>query len=131
MPSNAEYHKAYKQQHYAANRQKYIDAARERARRLKQEISELKAKTPCSDCKQQYSPWIMQFDHRPGMEKIGDIATLANQNQRTKVYAEIEKCDLVCANCHADRTYQRRQASVAQSAERDVANVEAVGSSPI
>ena len=38
------------------------------------------------------------------------VATLVAAGSRQLVLAEIEKCDLVCANCHAVRTYERRLA---------------------
>lgn len=107
MPSNdPEYQRVYKQRHYAANKQRYIDQARARRTALKLEIWEIK-RTPCVDCGVQYEPWIMQFDHREGEVKNGVVAKLVNEYKRKKVFEEIAKCDIVCANCHADRTYQR------------------------
>jgi hypothetical protein len=104
--NDSEYQRQYKQKHYAENKQKYIDQAKARRSALKAEIWELK-RQPCMDCGVEYNPWIMQFDHREGVEKEGVISKLVNQYQRTKVFIEIEKCDIVCANCHADRTYKR------------------------
>lgn len=100
------YMREYHKKHYAANKQKYIDQAKARKALLKEEIWELK-RQPCLDCGIMYEPWIMQFDHREGEEKLGTISQWMNENRRNKVYEEIAKCDLVCANCHADRTYQR------------------------
>jgi hypothetical protein len=48
----------------------------------------------------------MAFDHRPGTDKQFEVSqglSLA----RERVQAEIAKCDIVCANCHAIRTWQR------------------------
>lgn len=48
----------------------------------------------------------MDFDHRPGETKLFDIC-LGYRYSRKKLDAEIAKCDVVCANCHRDRTYKR------------------------
>jgi hypothetical protein len=53
----------------------------------------------------------MQFDHVRG-EKLGDVSALIRTAPHAVVLAEIEKCDLVCANCHADRTYRRAQPTI-------------------
>jgi hypothetical protein len=51
----------------------------------------------------------MQWDHRPGFEKIGDISGDFWGRSREEVLAEIAKCDLVCTNCHAIRTFARSE----------------------
>lgn len=48
----------------------------------------------------------MQWDHLPGTLKLGDISSLIGL-PRERVLAELAKCELVCANCHAARTYRR------------------------
>ena len=48
----------------------------------------------------------MQWDHKPGFEKLGDVSDFWGRS-RSEVLAEIAKCDLVCANCHAVRTFDR------------------------
>lgn len=113
MPSNSpEYQKEYKQKHYAINRQKYIDQAAARRARLRSEVQVLKT-VPCTDCDHKYPYWIMQFDHRDddrnGEHTIGQLVARYN---RKKVFEEIAKCDVVCANCHADRSYRRSQATL-------------------
>jgi len=61
---------------------------------------------PCEDCGVRYQPWQMDFDHLPGEEKLFEIGQGLGRT-RESLSAEIAKCDLVCANCHRDRTYQR------------------------
>lgn len=58
----------------------------------------------------------MQWDHPPGVEKLAHVAELY-RGRRDRVLTEIAKCELVCANCHAVRTHERRQ----QAASDDVA----------
>ena len=60
---------------------------------------------PCADCGGFFPPVVMRFDHRPGTRKIAEVSTLARRRNRTVLLAEIEKCDLVCANCHALRSW--------------------------
>jgi hypothetical protein len=49
----------------------------------------------------------MQWDHLPGSEKLGDISTGMRWLSRAQILEEIAKCELVCANCHAIRTFKR------------------------
>lgn len=84
-------------------------SARRKTRKLTAEIKET---TPCVDCGESYPYYVMQFDHIPGKEKLGCIATMVGKNAAwEKIKEEILKCDIVCANCHAERTYKRRVAT--------------------
>ena len=105
------YQREYKQKHYAANKQKYIDQAAARRMILKAEIDDLKRK-PCEDCGKSFNTWQMQFDHRGDVPKLGTIAHMIARCSRQRIMDEIAKCDLVCANCHADRTHNRRLTGV-------------------
>lgn len=49
----------------------------------------------------------MQWDHLPGSEKLGDISGSWTGRSEQLILAEIAKCELVCTNCHAIRTFQR------------------------
>jgi hypothetical protein len=82
-----------------------IEERRERNRSIVIEIKH----SPCADCSQIFPPVCMDFDHRTGEEKIygrtGGVARLVNTGSSVeKLLAEIQKCDLVCANCHRIRT---------------------------
>lgn len=67
----------------------------------------------CLDCKRQVTPdncCSFDFDHRVGVEKIGNVSSLAHAGESIQVVkAEWEKCDLRCTNCHAIVTYERQQ----------------------
>ena len=69
----------------------------------------LKEGRPCADCGGVFHPVAMQWDHRPGTQKRGEISRMVDRASRKDLLSEIEKCDLVCANCHAVRTYERRR----------------------
>lgn len=75
--------------------------------RLTEQIRELKAKTPCADCGLKFHPVCMDFDHRPGEIKIAGVAALVSHGS-ARALDEIKKCDIVCANCHRLRTFNRR-----------------------
>jgi len=70
-------------------------------------LAALKAK-PCMDCGVRYPPYVMDFDHRNPDEKLFSLNSMAMTRSAEKLAAEIAKCDLVCANCHRERTHQQR-----------------------
>lgn len=63
---------------------------------------------PCADCGQTFPPHVMDWDHVRGVKRF-ELGKAATQmySERT-IRAEIEKCELVCSNCHRIRTYDRR-----------------------
>ena len=100
---------AYGKEHYVANRQRYIDQAQILTRRLRLErtryLIEYFVAHPCVDCGET-DPIVLEFDHL--RDKRFDIsAALHGRNWQT-VLDEIEKCEVVCANCHRRRTARRR-----------------------
>lgn len=63
---------------------------------------------PCADCNGSYPYEVMEFDHLDPETKVGDVAVMARKQKASVVFAEIAKCELVCANCHRIRTLTRR-----------------------
>lgn len=55
----------------------------------------------CSHCGMLYPPAAMQFHHRDPKEKETTLGQALGQNKFDKLVVELDKCDLVCANCHA------------------------------
>lgn len=107
MTYEKEKQREYARQHYFDNKKKYKDRTAFRFRLYMRIAQELKL-DPCTDCGNNYPYYVMQFDHRPGMNKQLHISDYHKFSSVIKFLEEIDKCDLVCANCHAERTYQRR-----------------------
>lgn len=63
---------------------------------------------PCMDCGVQYPPYVMDFDHRDPGTKIASIGQMISGWSFETIAAEIAKCDLVCSNCHRERTHGER-----------------------
>lgn len=79
-----------------------------KSRELKAWMQELKSK-PCADCGLSFPACCMDFDHRVGTIKEYNIGTMfAHHYGLPLIRAEVEKCDLVCSNCHRIRTRDRR-----------------------
>ena len=75
--------------------------------RVAAQVQEYKMAHPCVDCGES-DPIVLEFDHLPGLEKLRSPIALAGGGI-TAVFAEIAKCEMVCANCHARRTHARGQ----------------------
>lgn len=71
-------------------------------------VRELK-KELCVDCGGSFHFSSMDFDHVRG-EKLTEISKMISKTFSIETLInEIEKCDLVCANCHRFRTWKRKQ----------------------
>jgi DNA-binding CsgD family transcriptional regulator len=78
-------------------------------KKIKEYIQQLKSSTPCADCNKSYPYWIMEFDHLPLEEKrFGINKWHESTSDFEEVRNEIKKCEVVCSNCHRDRTYKRQ-----------------------
>jgi hypothetical protein len=100
---------------WTPGRSRYIETRRKRWRRNAKLLNDLRD-VPCMDCGRRYPPCVMQFDHRDGAAKRFMVSRMIHRSPKL-ILEEIAKCDIVCANCHRERTYQRRErlrAGVAQ-----------------
>lgn len=62
---------------------------------------------PCTDCGGSFPYWVMDLDHVPERgEKAFNLSDPGRSAE--EVQLELAKCDPVCANCHRERTHQRR-----------------------
>lgn len=68
----------------------------------------LKESKPCMDCENIFPAECMHWDHKDRSKKSGNLGTLVSKGSKSLILKEIKKCDLVCANCHAIRTYTRK-----------------------
>lgn len=100
----------YGREHYARNKQRYIDqaAAVKRQKRIErtQRLIEYFRTNPCVDCAET-DPVVLEFDHLS--DKAFDIGTQLDSRPWATILAEIEKCEVVCASCHRRRTAIRRR----------------------
>lgn len=99
--------KAYAAKHYKENTEGYAERRQDYKRSLRAFVDDLK-RGPCVDCGNSYHPCQMQFDHI-GTDKVASVADLVRSKGKPAVIAEIAKCELVCANCHAARTHARKE----------------------
>ena len=111
MPSEAQI-KASKK-HYEANKEvvkrRAAEYKKNQIAKLK-ELSKFLRSVICKDCEGDYPWYIMEFDHVRGT-KHRDVSVLVSRAVSVATFmAEVAKCEVVCANCHRARTYNRRNA---------------------
>lgn len=97
--------KEYNKLYYAKTKDIHNPSRYERRKKEKDDIGsyikEYKESRPCADCGNFYPSYVMDFDHqRDKSFTIGNRQYIMNQ-----VKAEIEKCEVVCSNCHRERTH--------------------------
>lgn len=93
---------AYRKEHYVKNRQKYIDKAEKQRNKVKKEFFEWLQTKSCIDCGES-DIRTLEFDHVRG-KKEGNISRMLAVASKERLLKELEKCDIVCANCHRKRT---------------------------
>lgn len=97
--------KKFTQAHYKLNKRQYIERSMRANIKRREYLKQIKSR-PCADCGVQYPYYVMDFDHRDGEKKVFEMNRVGYVSMRA-IKQEIEKCDLVCANCHRERTYRR------------------------
>lgn len=85
---------------YPLNREKQLAVVAETKRRLAADINALKLARGCDRCGYDLHAVALDFHHRVGERKLFTIAAAIRTRGRSQAVAEIEKCDLLCANCH-------------------------------
>ena len=92
--------------YYSEYEVKLKTAVRDRRQVARKFLTDFKKDKACVDCRIGYPYYILQFDHCRG-KKAGNLSDLARLYSIEQLIEEIDKCDLVCGNCHAHRTWIR------------------------
>lgn len=109
---NVEDARAASKRNYLLNKQKYLDKREKLRQQLLQIVNKLREETPCTDCGFNYPYYVMDFDHLPEYVKVENVITLALRGATKLLEEEIKKCEIVCSNCHRERTHKRRLGSI-------------------
>ena len=101
--------RAYARGHYRRNKELYKARAKAHTKKIRAQtmvaVRELKD-VPCADCGESYPYYVMDFDHKENEIKVINISTAVGRGwPLDRVMMEIEKCDVVCANCHRERSW--------------------------
>jgi hypothetical protein len=86
---------------------------REECARVLEELHLLKESHGCSDCRNRFPHYVLEFDHRPGEQKIDNVTRVLKNYGADMAWKEVAKCDIVCSNCHKIRTYIRENGRAA------------------
>ena len=102
---NIEDQRAASKRHYESNKILYFEKNKKYRRLIRDFVKETKESSPCVDCKVKYPYYVMDFDHLNNKESC--ISFLCSTGRIGALKKEIAKCEIVCANCHRKRTYER------------------------
>lgn len=99
----------YYRNYYAANRAR-IRTAQNKRYNESLDLREKAKQRFDKNREKRYAYYVMDFDHRDPALKTASVSYIArNTHNLDVVQAEIDKCDLVCANCHRIRTHLKKQ----------------------
>ena len=94
--------KLYRKQHYENNKQYYKDKAKAYRQAGRDCLNEYKSHLICSECGESRW-WLLDFHHTNPSEKDCEVSKLIDAPNKLK--KELEKCIVLCANCHRHLHY--------------------------
>lgn len=98
--------------YYKNNKEKHLKEVLKVSKKVRNENKkkyfEILNSGECMDCGFSH-PAALVFDHKSGVNKIAGIGRMVTTGYKWEtILKEIDKCDLVCANCHAIRTAKQQ-----------------------
>lgn len=96
--------KEAQKRHYITNKDEYACRRRQRDIYLRAKLSEYMVDKFCETCGENRRP-TLQFDHLNRSDKFACISKMIQRRFTwDKILSEINKCRILCANCHAMNT---------------------------
>ena len=111
--SRKEYLKRYQREYhrhewYPGHRKERIQETKARRTELQEWYNKYKATLQCKNCCE-WRRECLHFHHRDPKQKEFDVSSaIRNGVSLERLQAEIAKCDVLCANCHAIETQNER-----------------------
>src|SRR2546428_6330689 len=98
-----QYRRENQRQWYRQNRAVHLERVTRVNRRVREAIKkyvDAVKRQPCGDRGGRFPPFIMDFDHVRG-KKVMEVSRFrSGRLAGARLQAEVEKCEVVCANCH-------------------------------
>lgn len=95
-----QYAKEYGPRWNRANRKRRREINKGVRLRLRSWFEELKRSKRCTLCPE-HDPACLDFHHRSETAKLKEVSVMVCRGySRNKILEEIEKCEVLCANCH-------------------------------
>lgn len=102
----AEYQKEYNRNWYERNKDGVIERKKQRQQEIWNWFRIYKSALRCMDCSISH-PAVLQFHHRDRSDKSFTISSVVSRATSIKqITNEINKCDVLCVNCHAKRHWR-------------------------
>lgn len=98
---------AYAKKHYEANKELYKTRSKKSALAFIEEYKQFKSTLKCSSCGEDRH-WCLAFHHVDPKQKESTVSKIVGLNSRKRLQEEIDKCIVLCHNCHADLHYRER-----------------------
>jgi len=89
----------YSREHYQKNKEYYRKKRLREQQKVRAKLREYKSECACEICGEDH-PDVLDFHHKSAEEKDGHISRLASSRGWSRVLKEIEKCQVLCSNCH-------------------------------
>lgn len=105
-----ENHRKHARAHYHRHKERLIKERTATRRQRKIDLVEYKG-GKCEHCLAEYHPAVFEFHHRDPTAKEFEIARYLHYPLET-VLPEVDKCLLLCANCHRIVHYRLEEANV-------------------
>jgi len=106
QPYCRECNKAYQREHFQKNKKAYVDKALQYKKDNQKRLMEYLKDKECKDCKNS-DIRVFEFDHLHS--KVANISEILKSWSWDKILTEIDKCEIVCCNCHRIRTLTRAE----------------------
>ena len=96
--------KDYQRKWYLKNKEKQIEKTKRHKKKIRDWFMELKATMCCSTCGENHIA-CLEFHHLDPTKKEELVSKLiAYSGSKKRIMKEVEKCIVLCANCHRKET---------------------------
>jgi hypothetical protein len=102
--------KGYSAKHYAANADKVKNKTREKRSSLRKEWKAYKATLYCTKCGFNHTA-ALDFHHVDPSNKTDSVNQLVSDGRFKAAMEEVQKCVVLCANCHRIHHHEERHAA--------------------
>ena len=103
-----ECHRVLKRKHYSEKREQYQRTQQRRNKRVRKWMDEYKRSHPCEECGESHIA-TLTFHHKDPTQKEFNLSiSYVRKVGSEKLLKEIEKCRVLCFNCHAKLHYNER-----------------------